>query len=236
MASKSMTLAAVAALVCGACVQAPLQGTADHTGTVVLTRPLGGGVLRVAYCNDPPQLLSETCIMGRGMEATVQAEGEVISALTISEIGPPTSIDFSRAARGELELTFYTRDPGRHHDDYVPYAKEIVRLVRGPALDFEWRFVLEKEAYDPVRAETLHGAALDAMQVPRDQESIDRLEAILCDLRNMGLDRPDPILEVFEELGRTDDCEAGEFIRDYAAEVELSMEQPRHWVSAPSTR
>jgi hypothetical protein len=185
---------------------------------MVVNRPFGAARLLVAYYGDAPQLLTETCVMGRGLNAEIVGTDWGVNS---GEINPPLSIAFARAASGELVVTYHTRDPRQPYEDYnVPFVQETVRLERDGTVRSESMVVLKEEPFDAAWAKSLAESVKAAVQA----DNMDHLEDILAALRNMGLHSPDKVLPILEDLRKQAGCADGELIDSYQGDIEWVQE------------
>ena len=199
------------------CEPASLSNSTDKViGTVVVDRPVGSARLVISYYGDPPQLLSQTRIRGNGISAHIQrADGTDLWGAGAGEADSAIAIEFGRAPQGEVQILYYTRDPRQPYEDYVPFIRETIRVKSGTATVAEQTILLEKEAFDPAKAEALAASAKKAIK-SKESDNLDSLGTALGTLRNMGVDSPEAILRVLDGLSRTADGHCAEMINTTA--------------------
>ncbi len=218
--AKNILLVVLAAICgCAGCQQLQPDQVPDYIRTVVLNRPFGNARLIVG--GGEPRLLSETCIMGNVI-AEIQQSEDVLWYVSSDETDQPIRIDFTDARKGWLRVTYHTTDPRQPYEENVPFVLETVHLEHGKAVS-EWKILLEKEKFDPAHAEALAEAFRKAIQEYEPEDGPNYvMEQSLGSLRNMGLDSPDMVLPILNELARStadrhSDISAG--ISEYSWEI-----------------
>jgi hypothetical protein len=166
---------------------------------VVVDVPFGAYRLVVSRLGDAPRLISKSCIMGDGLQATIEGTGWCAGG---GEIDPPVQIDYSKAANGELTVTYYARDPqtslrGEYGERWAPFVRERVAIDHKGELDVRDAVVMTKEKFDPGRAEQLYVAFFKG----------DGDDDCLASLRNMGLDKPEPVMAIFRRIAANPKCD-----------------------------